>query len=137
MAVVTTDSTVEILLEIDGSRKELTLIANRESVVFAIERELGKLGKDGVLASFSSSGKEGSSKKVYFLQRWAEEWNAFVDVTDVSQMANGDRLTVTRQQSSPKVASGFDTARGEVSEISHKIFLISLDSVHLTLTILS
>ena len=93
-------STFYVLLEIDGSRKELTL--NRENALFIIEQEVSMLGKDVCLASLST--RDDSSKVAYFLQRWVKRWEAFVDVTDVSQILNRDRLTVTRHQASPRVA---------------------------------
>ena len=118
-------STFDVLLEIDGFRKELTL--NRENALFIIEQEVGKLGKDVCLASLST--RDDSSKVVYFLQRWAKRWKAFVDVTDVSQILNGDRLTVTRHQASPRAAFGFDTARGEVKGDCCLIIVCSLSGV--------
>ena len=100
----------------EESRKELTLHPDDENVAFVVEKEIKKLGKDGIVVLSSSVSKEHSSQKVYILQRWSKKWKAFVDVTDVKQIVDGDRLTIARLPFSPaKAASGFDTTRGEVS----------------------
>ena len=65
---------------------------------------MGRLGKYGVLASLSPANEQ-SSKQVYILQRWSKKWSAYVDVTDVAQIANGDRLSIMSQHPSPKETS--------------------------------
>ena len=70
---------IEVLLGIGESRKEL--IVGRDRLVYTIEQELGRLGKDGVLAYFSCNpGNRLSAKEVYILQRWDEKWGAYLDV---------------------------------------------------------
>ena len=53
-------------------------------------------------------------KTVYILQRWSEKWNSFVDVTDMDQVVEGDRLTIT-MQSSPKLKGAESADNGEPS----------------------
>ena len=98
----------------EQSWKELTLNPDDNNIAFVTEEEIGKLGKDGIIA-FSSSATEYSSKKVYIFQRWLEKWSVFVDVTDAKQIVDGNRLTIVCLQFSSKAASGFDTPHGEVS----------------------
>ena len=31
------------------------------------------------------------------LQRWTDKWKSFIDVTDVDQIQDGDRLTVIKE----------------------------------------
>jgi len=112
---------VAVLLEIESSRKES--FVERNHLVFVIEEELGKVGKDGILAYFScEKGHQSSTKEVYILQRWAAKWEAYVDVTDIEQIKDGDSLTVIPQNNSVFVTSptsssahlNFDTSQGQV-----------------------
>ena len=62
---------IEVLLEIGESHKEM--VVGRDRLGYTIEQELGRLGKDGVLAYFSCDPGNGlSAKEVYILQRWDE-----------------------------------------------------------------
>ena len=110
---------VEVLVEIGEFRRELAV--EKDQLVYAIEQELGRLGKDGVLAYFSCDpGSRPSNKQVYILQRWDEKWGTYVDVSDMDQVKTGDRLVCTLQQlldsaSSSRDAVDFDTSKGKVS----------------------
>ena len=113
---------MEVLLEIRGSRKELSV--DKDNVIFVVEEELGQLGMDGILAYFSCVRGEQyrTDKHVYILQRWAEKWENFVDVTDVEQIKDGDRLTVVQQSTNraavnavPEPSESFDASRSHVS----------------------
>ena len=84
-------SEIELLLEVGASRRIIK--ATRENLVLALERELGNVGLDGVLA-LSPSTSENTSKTIFVLQRWTDRWNTFVDVTDESQLKDGDKLTL-------------------------------------------
>ena len=87
---------MEVLLEINGSRK--VLCVSRNEIVYTLENEIGLLGIDGVLAYFSCiRGQSAGAKKVYILQKWSDKWNSFIDVTDTDQIVDGDRLTVIQQ----------------------------------------
>ena len=59
---------MEVLLEVEKSLKELTLNPG-DNILLVIDKEIRKLGKDGIIV-FSSSAKEYSAKKVYILPRW-------------------------------------------------------------------
>ena len=114
---------MEVLFELRESRK--TLITTKDNIVFVIEEELGKVGVDGVLAYFScpQGERRHGSKDVYILQRWTDKWKSFVDVTDIDQIQDGDRLTVIKEidlypQTHPagdQQGSTFDASRGHVS----------------------
>ena len=88
---------MEVLFELHESRKTLTI--TKDNVIFTVEEELGKLGVDRVLAYFSCPRGERrhGGKDVYILQRWTEKWKTFVDVPDVDQIQDGDRLTVIQE----------------------------------------
>ena len=80
---------MEVLFEVDGSRK--TLSVSNGTLVYEIEKEIKQLGKNGVLAYFSCvRGKQPPHKNVFILQRWNSTWKGFVDVTDVDQVVDGD-----------------------------------------------
>lgn len=125
---------MEVLLEIEGSRKELCV--DRDNVIFIVEEELGKLGMDGILAYFSCVRGEQhrTDKRVYILQRWAEKWKNFVDVTDVDQINNGDRLTVVLESTNPAVVNvavsepsgSFDVSRSHVSVFCIVVMVIKV-----------
>ena len=110
---------IEVLLEIGESRKEL--IVGRDRLVYTIEQELGRLGKNGVLTYFSCDpGNRLSAKEVYILQWWDEKWGTYVDVSDTDQLETGDRLICTLQQSQSNASSSrgtvdFDSSKGKVS----------------------
>ena len=128
---------MEVLFELHESRKILTI--TKDNVIFTVEEELGKLGVDGVLAYFfcPQGERRHGGKDVYILQRWTEKWKTFVDVPDVDQIQDGDRLTVVQEvdllphaHSTSSVGdqqgSSFDASRGHVS-----VFLLSSHSSNL------
>ena len=84
-------SKIEVLLEVGASRRILKTTS--ESLLLVLERELGSVGLDGVLA-LSPSACESTDKKVFVLQRWVDRWHTFVDVTDKAQVKDGDKLTL-------------------------------------------
>jgi len=85
--------------------------AGEEELVYVVEREMGSLGMDGVLAYFSCPrGEWLGIKTVHLLQRWSQKWNSFVNVTDVDQVVDGDRLTITLQSSAPELNGGAESA---------------------------
>ena len=85
-------SEIEVLLEVGTSRRILK--ATTESLLLVLERELGSVGLDGVLA-LSSGTSQDTDKNVFIIQRWADRWHTFVDVTDETQVKDGDKLTLT------------------------------------------
>ena len=44
--------------------------------------------------SFGMKDLEGFTRVPYKLQKWVEKFNRYVDITDKSQVNDGDRLTV-------------------------------------------
>ncbi len=87
---------VNVLLEIGESRKQLSLRQERSSVAIALETELGRQGKDGVIA-YLSPNQADTTKDTFLVQRWDTAWNSFVDVTDVGEISSGDRLILYAQ----------------------------------------
>lgn len=85
-----------------GSRKQLR--GCKEDLPFAIEQELGKWGKDACLLPLSASGTDSevsgfatSGKQRLILQRWSSKWSTYVDVSSLSELESGDKLTVVLQ----------------------------------------
>ena len=70
-------SEIELLLEVGASRRIIK--ATRENLVLALERGLGNVGLDGVLALLPSTSED-TSKTIFVLQRW----------TDRSDLRNND-----------------------------------------------
>ena len=111
---------LDILLEIDGSRRPL-----RVTAFTAIERELGKMGKDISLLPLGVSDisdKVGRTKVPYVLQRWCSKFNTFIDVTDKSQFTDGNRLTV-----SPLACPISSSVSASSSEV--KLFVLTYKSI--------
>ena len=84
-------SKIELLLEVGASRRIIK--ATRDNLVLVLERELGNVGLDGILALLPSTS-ENTPKTIFVLQRWTDCWYTFVDVTDKSQLKDGDKLTL-------------------------------------------
>jgi len=128
---------LELLFEIQGSSKPL--FVSSESVVCEVEKELELSGMNGVLAYFSCPrGQHLPYKNVYILQRWNKRWGKFVDVMDITEVLDGDRLTISSQPTptrlhSTKADSGdsvaaktFDVERGQVSYKYAYYFFLNL-----------
>ncbi len=107
---------VDVLLEMGESRKRLSLRKERSSVAIALEKELGRQDKDGIIA-YLSPNQEDTKKEIFLVQRWDTTWNAFVDVTDVREIESGDRLAFCpRKCTSPQKVNNH---RAVVSLIVH------------------
>ena len=72
--------TIEALYEkATGSRMEIK-VAQKQEIVFIIERELGKAGIDATLnvSSSTSGSTENTAKKMYILQKWSQKWKCYI-----------------------------------------------------------
>ena len=79
---------MEVLLEYEGSRRQLRVNEN----TFLINSVNEELRKIGARRTVELAGLDGSGR--YLLQRWSSKWRAFVDVTELGEVVDGDRLTV-------------------------------------------
>lgn len=77
----------EILFEYMGSR----IVIEYDSVVSLCKNIEGELRKFGVLGSVSLSSSESQS---LIVQRYSEKWCTFIDVSRISQIIKGDKVTV-------------------------------------------
>ena len=88
---------MEVLLEYKASRRQLA-VADHDSVCDVLASVLRNAGWQGQLMfgapETSTASAQLSSPSVYILQRWTERWNTFVDVENVMEVKDGDRLTV-------------------------------------------
>ena len=75
---------MEVLLVYEDCRREVTLAENS---VKCIEAEFKKINPNIHL--------EGEGTHV--LQRFSQKWNAYIDVSEGSQVAKGDKLTVVKK----------------------------------------
>ena len=100
---------MEVLLTFEGSRRVIKVEEGSSlSLLRAIEKDLGERFPDRDIAL--SPGElplpKSSSKDIHFVQRLTKKWG-FVDVTDFSQIQNGDELTLVKiDKRSPGESSG-------------------------------
>ena len=108
-----------MLLEVGASRRILK--STSENLLLVLERELGSVGLDGVIdLSPMPSTHESTDKKVFVLQRWADRWHTFVDVTDVVQVKDGDKLTLVRKPAADlSTSSAMDKVLNECIDHSY------------------
>ena len=85
---------LEVLFEYSGSR--IVVITELTLLVEAIESELSKLGVEAVVC-LSNTGIEGEN--VMLLQRFDNKWQAFLNVEELEEITNGDKITVTLKPS--------------------------------------
>ena len=89
---------MEVSLEYKGARRPLRV--TRDTVISAVIEEMKSLGaKRPVVRLAGGSHEEGSTD--YLLQRWVAKWQIFVDVCDLAQIVDDDRLTVAIVQRTP------------------------------------
>ena len=80
---------MQVLFEYKGSRRQLSL--SPYSVCDVVRDELVKLGLCPAPVKLSS---EEVASNEYLLQLWSSKWNAFIDVSNVSEIEDHDKLTV-------------------------------------------
>lgn len=116
-------SEIEVLLEVGASRRILETTS--ENLLLVLQRELGSVGLDGIL-DLSPSTHESTDKKVFVLQRWADRWHTFVDVTDIAQVKDGDKLTlVCKPGADLSTSSAMDKVLNKC--IDHTVYTMQLD----------
>ena len=88
------DAEIEVLLELGASKKLLTVSST--DLLAKVQIELVKAIGDVALVPLSKSPADvftSSSKEMYILQRFSKKWDTFVDVGEVAEVKDGDRLT--------------------------------------------
>ena len=86
------DTELEVLLEFDGSRRQLT--STRESLVDAIVQEVKKVAGISVNLAIPT---DADTQPGYILQRWSEKWGVYIDVLDLTEIQSGDKVKVLRR----------------------------------------
>ena len=85
---------VSVLFVFKGSRREL-LVPPGRSVCDLLTDELKKTGNDATVCVGEPYEPPGNAKPpIYLLQRWSEKWQAFLDVSDPSEIFDGDKLSI-------------------------------------------
>ncbi len=82
---------MELLFEYGKSCLELHL--SYEDSLETIQSELRRVDEGIVLCGSESS---------HFLQKWSKRWNCFVNVNTISDLTDGDRLAVRKQDAKEK-----------------------------------
>ena len=85
------DPIVDIPFEYKGSRKELHLSVS--SICHHIQQELCAFGVAGAVMTLSSP-QDSADNNNFFLQRWCRKWGAFVNVENMYEVCNDDKVTV-------------------------------------------
>ena len=93
---------MEILLEMDEYKRTINISqeAISSNLLLRVADEMKKLANLGE-ASVSLAGESGD----FFLQMWSNKWNTFVDVKDVKDIGDGDRLKIVKRSSPAEVKS--------------------------------
>ena len=97
---------LSILFEYKGSRKPLGPI-KRECVVELIQEELVRYGDTAAVVQLVGEGSTDGS--AYLLQKWSDVWSAYIDVEEIDDLEDKDKVTVVpkptfQQPSSTKVS---------------------------------
>ena len=80
-----------VLFVFKSSRRELQLSPGR-AVCDLLSDELKKAGHEATVCVSEAPGN--AKPPIYILQRWSEKWQAFLDVSNESEIVDGDKLTV-------------------------------------------
>ena len=108
---------MEVLLEYETSRR---LLKPSGGIVTRclLEDEFENTGwrgsidvRDAMSTHEMDEGEPSTCNTKYILQRWEHKWNCFIDVSNIEEVKNGDRLTVVfkpgkEQTGSPEVKVG-------------------------------
>ena len=86
------EAPITVLFEFDGLKMELSLC--RATLSSYIETELHNMGLKESVVGLSMSREATEGKKHYLLQRWCKKWDSFINIDNVLQVYDGDRVTV-------------------------------------------
>ena len=80
-----------VLFVFKSSRRELQLSPGRP-VCDLLSDKLKKAGHEATVCVSEAPGN--AKPPIYILQRWLKKWQAFLDVSNESEIVDGDKLTV-------------------------------------------
>lgn len=92
---------LDLLLVFDSHKSEKNItFSNEEDLLHQIEKGFKVYQSDLRLQLISACevSCDFTSDSTYNLQRYSPKWEVYVDVTDVLQICNGDKLTITLQK---------------------------------------
>ena len=125
---------ITVLLQVEGFSREVH-IKNGEDALVCLEGELRRIGKDvrfEISESADAQDDSDSTKEVCRLQRWSKRRNCFVDITDASQIVDGDKLSticlrrsrrrrcIRSLDACPASTSSSDSSSGKVTELDNE-----------------
>jgi len=79
---------IEVLIELQGSRRQVSL--KKESLE-QLQAEFRHF--DSSIELTLCSDRDSPGRK-FLLQRWSEKWRCFVDVSEITELKDGDRLSI-------------------------------------------
>ena len=82
---------MELLFEFEGSRRRLNPPSSAAVVEF-VTAAIREVDRDASISLGNDSDVEPRAK--YLLQRWSRKWSEFVDVMELHEVKDGDKLTV-------------------------------------------
>ena len=87
---------MELLFEYEGSRRRPNPTSS-EAVVECVLEEIRKFDDKAFILLGSGAEKGDSTEQLacleYLLQKWSRKWGAYVDVTQLEEVEDGDKLT--------------------------------------------
>ena len=97
-----TSNCLELLLEIGGSRREVSVPNN--NILQTIEEVLKKYNPKATI-NFNVDHPNTDADK-YSLQRWSLKWNDYIDVRRECEIKHGDKIKLTSHYKPPVSMQG-------------------------------
>lgn len=93
---------MEVLFEYRGSRRQLTA-SNGENLIECVTTELRRIGRSRaqVYTANVDLRTVDRNREVYLLQKWSPQWECYLDVSQASEISDGDRLAVVIKPKPP------------------------------------
>lgn len=85
---------MDLLIEFGEVRRAVHV--EKEAILSSVEKEVRKFEPTAIV-SLTLDSKE--SCDVFLLQRYSDYWKCYVNVSSIDEVAQGDKLTVTRPPS--------------------------------------
>ena len=79
---------IEVLIELQGSRRQVSLKKVSPEQLQAEFRHFDSSIKLALCSNHDSPGRK------FLLQRWSKKWRCFVDVSEITEITDGDQLTI-------------------------------------------
>ena len=84
---------MDLLLDFQGSKRQI-VVPTCDVVCEAVTKELRRWKEDSVVKISNDCSSSSEPARVFILQRWSSKWNMFVDVQNLDEIVDRDRITV-------------------------------------------